>query len=81
MNALTPINHSLTRAGIRITVNGESHTLRENTSLAELLVRLGHMHDSLATAVNGDFVPRSSRMERLLLDGDAVTCFQPIVGG
>jgi len=81
MNASTLINIPLTRAGIRITVNGESHTLRENTSLAELLVRLGHMHNSLATAVNGDFVARGARAQRLLLDGDAVTCFQPIVGG
>ena len=81
MNASTLINNPLARAGIRITVNGESHTLRENTSLAELLVRLGHMHNSLATAVNGDFVARGARAQRLLLDGDAVTCFQPIVGG
>jgi sulfur carrier protein len=81
MNASTLINNLLTHAGLRITVNGETHTVREDTSLAELLVRLGHTHNSLATAVNGDFVPRSSRAQRLLLDGDAVTCFQPIVGG
>ena len=37
--------------------------------------------EAIATAVNGDFVPRGARADRVLADGDRVQCFQPIVGG
>jgi sulfur carrier protein len=64
-----------------ITVNGQPHRVPDATSLAELLARLGHAADSLATAVNGEFVARGQREQRVLRAGDQVTCFQPIVGG
>ena len=35
----------------------------------------------LATAVNGDFVPRNQRASHALRDGDTVLCFAPITGG
>ena len=35
----------------------------------------------LATAVNGDFVPRDARPDCVLCEGDAVFTFQPITGG
>jgi len=37
--------------------------------------------EAVATAINGDFVPRSERAARVLREGDAVMCFQPITGG
>lgn len=64
-----------------VTVNGESHALPAGATLAALLARLGHAPDSVATAVNGAFVARRERTDRVLCDGDQVTCFQAIVGG
>jgi sulfur carrier protein len=36
---------------------------------------------ALATAVNGQFVPRDARHAHLLQEGDQVLCFSPITGG
>ena len=36
---------------------------------------------SVATAVNGEFVPRTQRARHPLHDGDTVLCFSPITGG
>ena len=41
----------------------------------------GLADDALATAVNGVFVPRAQRAQRLLAEGDAIVTFQPIEGG
>ena len=64
-----------------VLVNGESRTLRDDTTIAELLASLGHAPESVAVAVNGEFVPRALRSGRLLRHGDQVACFKPIVGG
>ena len=37
--------------------------------------------EQVATAVNGQFVPRGARAAHVLQDGDAVLCFSPITGG
>jgi len=66
---------------LAVVVNGESHTLGEDTRLADLLTRLGHAPESVAVALNGEFVPRASRRDCVLRDGDQVSCFTPIVGG
>ena len=50
-------------------------------TLADLVAELGEPPQSLATAVNGEFVPRSARATVQLRDGDAVFTFQPITGG
>jgi sulfur carrier protein len=36
---------------------------------------------ALATAVNGEFVPRSERDQHVLQDGDTLLCFAAITGG
>lgn len=41
----------------------------------------GKPADGVATAVNGQFVPRHARATHLLHDGDTVLCFSPITGG
>ena len=66
---------------VAVIVNGEPHTLGEDTRLADLLARLGHAPETVAVAVNGEFVPRASRRDCVLRDGDQVSCFTPIVGG
>ncbi len=37
--------------------------------------------DTIATAVNGEFVARAARADHALHDGDTVLCFSPITGG
>jgi sulfur carrier protein len=66
---------------MRVTVNGEPHELPEGSTLEALLRALDLPQEAQATAVNGEFVPRASRAAQALRDRDAVTCFQPIVGG
>ena len=65
----------------QITVNGEPRRVEEATTLADLVTALGQPPAALATAVNGEFVPRSERAAGRLREGDAVFTFQPIPGG
>ena len=64
-----------------VTVNGTPHDVRADTTLEALLRRLGQQIDGVATAVNGEFVPRTARANHKLKAGDAISCFAPIVGG
>ena len=66
---------------LQITVNGEPRTVPESATLADLVSTLGQAPQALATAVNGDFVPRAARESVPLREGDAVFTFQPITGG
>ena len=66
---------------MQITVNGESRAVDESATLADLVSALGQAPQALATAVNGEFVPRTARAGVQLRDGDAVFTFQPITGG
>ena len=65
----------------QITVNGEPRRVDDTATLADLVAALGQPPAALATAVNGEFVPRSARAGVQLRDGDAVFTFQPITGG
>jgi sulfur carrier protein len=64
-----------------ITLNGEARQLQDGATLADLIAALDQAPQALATAVNGEFVPRDTRAQRQLRDGDAVFTFQPITGG
>ena len=66
---------------IDIRLNGEALQLEGGTTLAGLIGLLGQTPAALATAVNGNFVPRAQRLACCLQPGDAVTTFQPITGG
>ena len=66
---------------IAIQLNKERLELPDDTTLAGLVASLDKPPACLATAVNGDFVPRDSRQQRLLRDGDVVMTFEPITGG
>lgn len=65
----------------QITLNGEPKQLQPGATLADLIASLTGQPQALATAVNGDFVPREARAKTPLNDGDAVFTFQPITGG
>jgi len=66
---------------LQVTVNGEPRILEESATLADLVTALGQAPQALATAVNGEFVPRAARASVQLREGDAVFTFQPITGG
>lgn len=71
----------MTGLTLDVTVNGQVHTVPAFGTLDDLIKQLGHAPESIATALNGEFVARGQRCERVLCDGDQVTCFQAIVGG
>jgi len=64
-----------------ITFNGESRDVASNATLADLIASLTEQPQALATAVNGEFVPRDTRAGVQLREGDVVFTFQPITGG
>lgn len=66
---------------LQITLNGEPRAIGEGETLADLIAGLGQPPQSLATAVNGEFIARAARAETRLREGDAVFTFQPITGG
>jgi sulfur carrier protein len=66
---------------LQITVNGEPRAIEGAQTLADLVAALGQPPAALATAVNGEFVPRAARADVQLREGDAVFTFQPITGG
>jgi sulfur carrier protein len=76
---MTSATHTPT--SIQVALNGQPHALPPGSTLADLLSAAGLATDSVATAVNGRFVPRGQRADMALKDGDSITGFQPIVGG
>lgn len=65
---------------MKITING-TKTEVQATTLADLLVELGHGSAKLATAVNEDFVPAAARADTVLDPGDRVEIVAPRQGG
>ncbi len=63
-----------------IHVNGEPAETEART-LAELVAGRGFAGDQVATALNGEFVPRSARTATLLSAGDKVEIVAPRQGG
>ena len=66
---------------MKITINGENHTLTEPTSLTQLVSALGFENKRLAIEVNQNIVPRGEYADFLLKDGDTVEIVQAIGGG
>ncbi|MDO5606217.1 MAG: sulfur carrier protein ThiS [Paracoccus sp. (in: a-proteobacteria)] len=65
---------------MRLEINGESRR-SEAATLADLLAELGHDAGSVATAVNGEFVPRTARADTPLADGARIEILAPMQGG
>jgi len=61
-------------------VNAEPHEVASLT-LSAALSELGYDNPTLATAVNGSFVPRSERVDTALKDGDLLEVLSPMQGG
>ena len=65
---------------MKIFYNGEPMEVAAER-LDGLLHELGLEGQAVATAVNGDFVPRSLRAEKLLIENDHVEVVAPMQGG
>jgi len=65
---------------MRISVNGQTHDAAAAT-LAELLAELGYEDQTVATALNQNFVRGADRAATPLSDGDAVEIVSPRQGG
>lgn len=66
---------------MQVFVNGNAHDCPEGSTLADVLSQLQLAPASCATAVNGQFVARQSRQDRVLLSNDQIMTFAPITGG
>ena len=68
------------RRRIAVLVNGE-RTDTGAASLGELVAQLGFGEGQVATALNGDFVPRQARAAAKLAPDDKVEIVAPRQGG
>ncbi len=66
--------------GFNVVVNGAPQQTTART-LAQWIDAQGLQPDAMATALNGQFVPRAMREQQVLAEGDAIVTFQPIEGG
>jgi sulfur carrier protein len=69
-----------TGAKVSVIVNGEATDTGART-LAELIAGLGFAEGAVATALNGDFVPKGARAAAKLADGDRIEVVAPRQGG
>lgn len=65
---------------IRVTVNGQA-VLTRSPTLADLLREQGVETQQVATAVNGDFVPKQARTETQLSSDDRIEVVSARQGG
>ena len=65
---------------LSILVNGEATETGART-LADLIAALGYAEGAVATARNGDFVPRGARAATALAAGDKIEIVAPRQGG
>ena len=64
-----------------VKVNGAPHPWRPGLTVADVLAERDTDPASVATAVNGSFVPRDERVETPLWPDDTLIAFSAIVGG
>lgn len=64
---------------MNITLNGEPRRTEAKT-IADLLVEQG-FDGSIATAKNGDFVPKTQRADTAINEGDRIEVVAPMQGG
>ncbi len=65
---------------LRIRLNGEP-VATEAATLADLLAEKGYNGAVVATALNGEFLPKARRAGTPLAEGDAVEVVAPMQGG
>ena len=65
---------------MRVTVNGEAHTLPDEATVEDLTRHL-RMEGRIALEINREVVPRSRWTDRALHNGDTVEVVRAIGGG
>ena len=65
---------------MQIEVNGETREVTENT-LTFVLKELGWAEARVATALNGNFVPKAARDTTQVSEGDRLEVLAPMQGG
>ena len=65
---------------MKITLNGDAREIAA-ANLDQALGELGYTDSSIATAVNGTFIPKTQRRDKLLDDGDRIEVVAPMQGG
>lgn len=65
---------------MKVLVNGDWREMGA-VDLATALVELGYGEAVVATAVNGEFVPATSRQGAQLAEGDRIEVLAPMQGG
>jgi sulfur carrier protein len=65
---------------MQIIVNQNPHNVSAATLVAAL-IELGFTSPAIATAINGQFVPRQARADVTLADGDRLEVLAPMQGG
>lgn len=71
---------TIIRSTIDVLLNGQPLATGAHT-IADLLASLGYDPASVATARNGEFVPRAGRAATMLTPGDRVEVVSPRQGG
>ena len=66
---------------MNISLNGKTHSLADNSSLANLIDALELTGKRIAVEVNDELVPRSEHTDCQLNEGDRVEIVQAIGGG
>ena len=64
-----------------IVLNGEPHTVAEETTVAALVTALGLLPQQVAVEKNREIVPRSAHAQTLLRDGDQLEIVTFVGGG
>lgn len=65
---------------MKIEVNGEGKTVT-GTTVAEVLAELGWGSARVATALNGEFLPKAARDSTVLKEGDRLEVLAAMQGG
>lgn len=66
---------------MKLMVNNQRKTLQVRCSILDALAQWGYQPHTIAVAINGEFVPRSTYAQHVLADGDQVDIVAPIQGG
>ncbi len=66
---------------MQIILNGEPRELADDTTLGQLIDRLGLAGRRYAIEIDEELVPRSQQAARVLRDGERVEIVQAIGGG
>ena len=66
---------------VQVTLNGEPRELPAGSTIAQAVAELTAAPSGVASAVNGDVVPRGSWASTVLRDGDQVEVVTAVQGG